>query len=146
MKIQVSPEDEWLLTAHKWVLDAHGYACRGERAGGKFRRILLHRLISGAPQGVIVDHIDGDRLNNRRENLRLCGNAENLRNRKTPKNNKTGYKGVSRDARRNKYQAIIKAENKKHYLGSFDTPEKAALAYNAAAIRLHGEFARLNSI
>ena len=99
----------------------------------------LSRSIMNAPEGMVVDHINGNRLDNRRKNLRICSQAENLRNRKRNKNCSSGFKGVY--ARRNRCQARITARGKCHYLGSFKTPEAAHEAYCKAARSLHGDFA-----
>lgn len=88
-----------------------------------------------------VDHINGDRHDNRISNLRLASSSENQRNRKRPKNNTSGYKGVSWIEHYQMWQATIKFDGKNKYLGRFDTPEEASDAYNKAALRHHGEFA-----
>jgi lambda repressor-like predicted transcriptional regulator len=93
-----------------------------------------------------VDHINGNRLDNRRENLRICTQHENNRNIWKPDQNRSGYKGVSFDARRSQWRARIKDQNgKEKWLGYFDTPEVAYGAYCAAAKECHGEFANLGS-
>ena len=97
-----------------------------------------------APAGLDVDHIDGDGLNNRRSNLRACTHTENGRNRKLSKNNTSGLKGVNaREA--GKWQAMIKTSGRILHLGVFDSKMEAAKAYDAAALRLYGEFARTNA-
>lgn len=88
-----------------------------------------------------VDHINGDPLDNRRCNLRVCSQAQNTRNRRMKR---LGYKGVSN--RKGRYYAGIRYNGKDHHLGVYDTPEKAALAYNKAAVALFGEYACLNVI
>ncbi len=92
----------------------------------------------------LVDHIDGDALNNRRDNLRLCNSSENAFNRDLPAHNTTGYKGVSRNSEgaRRPYQASITLNRKKIYLGSYYTPQEAARAYEQAARRIAGDFHR----
>jgi hypothetical protein len=104
----------------------------------------MHRQILGAPPGQQVDHINGDTLDNRRVNLRLATHGQNQHNRGKYRNNKSGYKGVSWDKAAGKWRAQIKFNNKKYNLGRYHDPIEAALAYDAAAIRLHGAFARLN--
>lgn len=95
---------------------------------------------------ILVDHIDGNRLNNRRYNLRTCDNHGNCRNRGKSKNNQSGYKGVFLRKKTGTWICSITKNRKKVFLGDFKTKEEAALAYNEAAIRLHGEFAKLNEI
>jgi len=105
---------------------------------------LLHRLLLTAPDNLLVDHINGDRRDNRKENLRLCVAAENTRNKSIQKNNQSGLKGVSK--RGNYYIARISHNGKPFYLGTYKTKEKAARVYNRAAQKFHGEFARLNEL
>ena len=109
---------------------------------------LMHRVIMNPPKGMEVDHINGDCLDNRRCNLRVCTGAENCKNRPMRPSNTTGFKGVVRrdNNRKNPYTSSIKSDGKLHHLGYYPTPEAAAAAYNEAAKRLHGEFARLNVI
>jgi hypothetical protein len=106
--------------------------------------LALHRLIMNPPKGMMVDHINGDGLDNRRANLRVCTNAENGRNQRLSKNNKSGYKGVSWFKRDKKWRSKIKHEGKSRCIGLFDCPEKAARAYDAVAKELFGEYANLN--
>lgn len=91
-----------------------------------------------------VDHINGNRSDNRIINLRLATNSENLRNRLKPRNNTSGYKGVSYIKRYDIYQATIRVEGKNKFLGRFASPEAAADAYQRAALKHHGEFANLD--
>lgn len=88
-----------------------------------------------------VDHINGDGLDNRRSNLRVCTRSQNAANRVMPRK-KHPYRGVLRDRKR--FRAYINANGQRTNLGSFDSPADAALCYDAAARRLHGEFAVLN--
>jgi len=115
----------------------------GSERGGRSAE-FLHRLILDCPEGMVIDHINGNGLDNRTENLRTCSHAENMRNRKRHKNNKSGYKGVYRDCRRERLQwrAQIRFEGKKLSIGSYETPEEAHKAYMIEAKNLHKEFAR----
>lgn len=106
--------------------------------GGKRRFVLMHRFIMGAPKDYQVDHIDGNTLNNQRSNLRFATASQNAFNRRMPKNNRTGYRGVY--WYRGIYAAQIAHGGKPIWLGSFTDPEMAAAAYRNAAIRLFGEF------
>lgn len=94
------------------------------------------------PGEYCIDHINGNKLDNRICNLRLCTHAENMRNRKINTNSSSGLKGVSFDKSKNRWRAVIKFQNKSITIGRFDTPELAHLAYCKAAAELHGEFAR----
>lgn len=110
---------------------------------------LAHRIAwkmaSGSDPGEFeVDHIDGDPQNNRPENLRLATHGQNQTNGRAFRNNKCGYRGVYFHSRRRKWTAQINHMKKAHSLGFFDTPEAAAAAYNKAALKLFGEFAKPN--
>lgn len=89
-----------------------------------------------------IDHINGNRSDNRISNLRLASQSQNRQNSKTPKNNTSGYKGVSCDTRHGTWRARIFVNNKDKYLGTFKTKEQASEAYIDAAKKYHGEFAR----
>jgi len=137
------------LMQWKWYVARHGpnswYAVRGTGGHGNKRMLLMHRAIMNASDGVFVDHIDGDGLNNVDENLRLCTMTENNHNKKINKNNSTGFKGVHKHIGKPKpYEASIGVDNRKVSLGYFYTPEEAALAYDAAARNIYGVFARTN--
>jgi hypothetical protein len=93
-------------------------------------------------KGEIVDHIDSNTLNNRRENLRLATYSQNSMNTRISSRNTSGYKGVSVDATGNSWRAQIKAEGEIKYLGLYSTPEEAHEAYKIAAVKYFGEFAR----
>jgi hypothetical protein len=105
--------------------------------------ILMHRVIMGAGRGQIVDHIDGNGLNNRRGNLRFATHSQNSQNRKLPKNNTSGAKGVYWDKSKNAWRARIWAHGEEFFLGTYASIDAASAAYCDAAKRLHGEFARL---
>lgn len=92
--------------------------------------------------GLVVDHKDGNTLDNRRENLRICTNAWNAVNRRALKNKSAPYKGV-RAKRTGKFDAIITIDKKQIYLGTFKSPESAKDAYDKAAEVLHGEYRRI---
>jgi hypothetical protein len=141
--IQVSPEDEHLLNEHRWRLNNYGYVVRyegGTRCKTPIKAYLLHRVIVGAQPGQIVDHINGDKLDNRRENLRICSHAENMRNRRKHKNNTTGYPNVER--RGGKYLARVRVNGKTHKKCGFDTPEAAYEHSKAMVAALHGQFSK----
>ena len=123
-----------------------GYKRRGEMYGRSHKLFYIHRLIMEAPSGKIVDHINHDIYDNRRVNLRICNNSENIMNSRISTKSTTGYKGVSIDKGNTKriYYAAIMKNYKKYFLGSFYTAEEAALAYDKKARELFGEFAYLN--
>jgi hypothetical protein len=111
------------------------------------KTMLLHRLIMNCHEkGFYVDHINKDILDNRKENLRVCTNAENCQNRKIRSTNTSGYKGVSFVKHINKWQARIYVNKVEINLGYFVNKNDAAIAYNNAAIQHHKQFAVLNVI
>lgn len=126
----VDDEDRWVLD-RKWYKSPFGYVVA-------HKRLILHREIMQVSSGQEIDHINRDKLDNRKSNLRICTRAENNRNRGTFSNNKTGLKGAYK--RRNKYQSIIRHNGKTFYLGTFDTAELAHKAYINKAKELHGVF------
>lgn len=145
----VDDEDyEMLSSIGKWSLNA-GYAARTQRSketDGKQKFISMHRLILNAPKEYIVDHINGNKLDNRKSNLRLCTDSQNLKNQGKRKANTSGYKGVFWHIRQNRWIAKLYSNKKCIYLGMYDCPIEAAKAYNAGALKHHGEFANLNQI
>ncbi len=130
------------LNTHKWFANCNGYAARMVD-----RRIsFMHREVLLTPEGLYTDHINGDRLDNRRCNLRICSNRQNFLNRKLEIRNKSGYKGVCWNKQNNKWQAKIEINDKKIYLGFFLNKLEAARAYNVGAKKYFGDFARLNDL
>lgn len=99
------------------------------------KHIYLHRYIMNCPKGKYVDHINHNTLDNRKQNLRITNNADNLRNGEIRVNNKTGIKGVYFDNKRNKYVANIKVNYKGIFLGRFDTLEEATQVRKEAEIK-----------
>ncbi len=126
------------LDRHRWNMNRGGYAVRSE--GG--RPILMHRVIASAPPGLEVDHINRNRLDNRRCNLRLTDHTGNMRNCSRNRRNTSGYKGVRRLG--NRWAARLKCDGEWCCLGWFNTPEEAAVAYDLMAMALFGEFAATN--
>ncbi len=117
----------------------HGgfYACIRHKNG---RRVALHRIVTGAKPGQHVDHINGDTLDNRRCNLRLCEHRENARNSKKRRHSQQPYKGIVQ--RRGGWNATIVLDGVEIRTCLLPTPELAARVYDAMALRYHGEFAR----
>ncbi len=104
----------------------------------------MHRQIMKAPKGLEVDHINGNILDNRRENLRLATHSENNHNRSKYSCNRSGLKGVFWYPRANKFQASIRVHGELLYLGLYKKAEDAARAYDEAAVLYHGQFAKPN--
>lgn len=103
----------------------------------------LHRVIAAPKAGYHVDHINGNGLDNRRENLRVTTMSQNLMNQRKSRANTSGFKGVSFHKQRQKWRACIKKDGKYMHLGLFNTPEAAYAAYCEASAKLHGEFGRV---
>lgn len=142
--ILVDPEDKELLNGSNWFIGVNGYVVRNCRKGDKKSQELLHRLIMKCESGEYVDHINLDRLDNRRSNLRKCSNQQNSWNSGLSKANRSGYKGVSWHKQCSKWTVRIKANGKHHSLGLHVNKVEAAKAYDNAAKEYFGEFARLN--
>lgn len=107
----------------------------------------LHRFLMNCPKGKVVDHINGNGLDNRKENLRICTHRENLYNHKPHKNSKNLHKGVVfYKNKRKPYYSFIHVNGKTRYLGCYINAEEAALAYNQAAIKYFGNYAKLNEV
>ncbi len=130
---------EW-LSQYKWYAGADGYAIRTEKG----KRIFMHRQIMDPREGMLVDHIDRNQANNCRANLRLCTRSQNMRNRGKPASTSSRFKGVSLHKRSGKWHAYITFKRVRIWLGSFLDEVEAARAYDAKAVELFGEFARLN--
>lgn len=139
----VDDADFVTLSQHLWHYVTPGYVVRNVHVGPDHRRHTerMHRVILGAQLGEVVDHINGDGLDNRRENLRLASHQENTWNQKK-RPGRSIYKGVS--WLQGMWGAHIRVDNVLMYLGRFPTQAEAAEAYNRAAIEHFGEFARLN--
>ena len=139
----VDDEDFSILNKHKWTVNNTGHVWRNGVKDRKNHGISISRFIMGFPKDC-VDHINGNLLDNRKSNLRICKLEDNAKNKTIYKNNKSGFKGVVRH--KGRWQASIAVDKKDIYLGMFQDKDKAALAYNEAAKKYHGEFAKLNII
>jgi hypothetical protein len=107
--------------------------------------VSLHRIILNSPPNLLVDHKNGHTLDNRRENLRLATRSQNVHNKcKTQSKTSSKFIGVSFEKRRGRWDVRIRHEGKQIWIGTFDNEIDAAKAYDAAARKYHGEFARLN--
>jgi hypothetical protein len=146
MVANVDDEDYEYLNQWKWQArkSRRDYcAIRRERRGhGRKVTFYMHRIIMNAPEGVMIDHKNHNPLDNRRSNLRYCDYSQNNANRRSTGSSK--YLGVH--LKNGRPVAQIKTNNKVLYLGSYNTEEDAALAYNEAANKYHGEFANLNVV
>lgn len=136
--VLVSDVDYDSIRLREWFVNSDGYAV-SFKSDGFFS---MHRFITGAPCDIVIDHINGDRLDNRRSNLRPATFSQNMANRAGW--SKTGYRGVSVHKQSGKYQAFVRKDGKNRHLGLFDEAEDAARAYDNAAWEIWGEYARLN--
>lgn len=174
---QVDDEDYEWLNQYKWVtitapttnyasssLNAYGtkFLRNREFPRKKLQRLAMHRILLGASAWQLVDHIDGNGLNNQKSNLRLATIQQNTRNRKNNRNSMSKYKGVTLYRGVNRYRlksGELKVYEPRHrwgakiiingiqtHLGVFEKEDDAAIAYNNAALKHYGEFARLNVI
>lgn len=130
------------LNRWKWYCNEAGYAARNLDQVTPHTILLMHRVILDAQPGELVDHINGDTLDNRRENLRLVDGYQNQHNRRATQGRP--YKGVSWYKRKSKWQARIQAYGRSYHLGYYKDPLEAALVYDAASQHLHGVYGRLN--
>jgi hypothetical protein len=144
--IKFDEQDRDIISRYTWSVVKH-------KGGLKYAycqktKTFLHRLLIKTDNKTYIDHINGNGLDNRRCNLRVCTHTENMQNRKMHKNNTSGYKGVYQDkrAKNKKWVAVIRCNGVKHFLGIFTEKIEAAKAYNSGAIRYFGEFARINKI
>lgn len=150
----ISVDDNWRELVSKYFAGAKNPNCFylkvGKRDGYVYVILdkeirLLHRAVLNYYGKLTVDHIDGNLLNNKTENLRICTQKENVRNRRIPKNNTTGFKGIY-ITKHNTFASQIKVDGKNIHLGTYKLPQDAAKAYDEAAIKYFGSFARTNKM
>lgn len=137
----------WLVS-YKWRLDTHGYPTTSvfDVTARKSTNLLLHRMVTNAPKGVVVDHRRRNVLDARRCMLRFANYAQNSANRRRLRRKLSAkYRGVTKH-KTGRWQAQCKHADRNYYLGLFDTQEEAARAYNEKARRVWGPFALLNRI
>jgi hypothetical protein len=151
----VDDEDFERVNQYNWSysnMSGNQYALRSvTKDDGKRTSQLLHRFIMGEeniPKGMLIDHKDGDGLDNRRSNLRVATHTQNIINTKRPRKDikSSKYKGVHWDKERNKWASHVVVNKKRIYLGRFDSEKEAGLAYDIASEKHHGEFASNNGL
>lgn len=141
-KVAIVDDDDFeRLSHHKWHISLKGYARRSLH--NPERKEYMHRVVIGASEDENVDHINRDRLDNRKCNLRLCSDRENCYNR-SKRSVTSQYKGVTWNKRNKKWQAQITIDGKNRYLGLFVDEADAARAYDKFARQHQGRFANLN--
>ncbi len=144
----VDDEDFIELNKHSWHLNA-GYATRNIRVTpgrkGKHKSLLLHRVIANTPKDLLTDQINGNKLDNRRCNLRYATKSQNAANTPIRKVGVSGYRGVHLHKRTAKWVANIKIDKKTKNLGYYASAREAADIYDKAALIEYGEFAVFNN-
>jgi hypothetical protein len=139
----VDPADADRLAHRSWWLHPDGYAASDITSGTGKVIAYLHREILAPPPGLVVDHINGNRLDNRRANLRVATPSENNANsRDRPR--RSGYRGVYWHRQAERWVSQISVNGRLRHLGLFDDPEEAAKAYDVAARAAWGPYARTN--
>lgn len=147
---KVDPADYKRLRGYEWLAKKsnksfYARGCVEDSKTAKMKATYLHQKILQVPQGLVVDHINHDGMDDRRANLRAATRAQNIRNRKKfAKSSGSKYKGIYFRKKTRKWEATITFERKKIFLGYFRDEIDAAKAYDRAARKYHGEFASLN--
>lgn len=138
----VDDEDYERFGSFRWWCQSEGYACGRHTGSWKDSGVYLHKLIVNPPAGYFVDHINGNRLDNRRCNLRICTRQQNNANKRKYEN-QSGYKGVQPNGKSG-WGAFIVFNKTKIWMGTYQDKEEAAWVYDQAALQLFGEFAKTN--
>lgn len=146
LDVLIDDEDYEYLSQFKWHLAKRGYAVRSTWANNKPDTIYMHREIMQTPRGMDTDHIDLNKINNQRSNLRICTRSQNMANlRKIKKSrSRSKYTGVSK--KNGRWFPYVMKDGKMYYMGTFETEKEAVEARNAKALELFGEYATLNDI
>ncbi|ALC11214.1 HNH endonuclease [Sphingopyxis sp. 113P3] len=141
----IDAEDVHLVEGNCWsVVIGNTGICYAKRTTNADGLILMHRMILNAPVGAIVDHKNGNGLDNRKANLRIATLKQNAQNRRKRRGTAGALKGACWDADRNTWVSGIYIEGRKVHLGSFETEQGAHEAYCRAATDAFGEFARFS--
>lgn len=149
--VLIDTEDLELVSSYKWHIDNYGYAVHSVwKKDVNLPKIRMHRLILGIEDQRKVDHANGNPSDNRKCNLRICTQAENLRNKRKQQYTRgaasSKYKGVYWAKDHDKWRVRVNLNGKSTHVGLFIDEKEAALAYNAKALELHGIYAKLNEI
>lgn len=148
MSAQVDAADAALVSGFKWQAAHHNGRWYTQAAvPGRRGPISMHRLLMGPGKGLMVDHVNGDGLDNRRSNMRVCTHTENMWNQRVQQTERkiSRFKGVTWKARGKPWGAAIQQNGARLFIGSYRTEEEAARAYDAAAKVFHGRFACTNA-
>lgn len=139
---KVDDEDFERCLPFPWFLNRRGYVVYSPDSGKHY--VWLHRFIIGSLDNYLIDHINRDKTDNQRSNLRFVTPSQNAQNRKLNNDNSSGFRGVAWNFHHQKFQAYIRVQGKQKHLGYFKTKEEAAVEYNKAALANFGECAALN--
>jgi hypothetical protein len=136
------------LNIRSWQLNNSGYPSRTERVNGRAYILFMHHVIMPKIEGLQIDHINRNKLDNRRENLRYVTNEQQLANKGSHKDSLSKYKGVyyNHKNKYSKWMASISIDGKSVCLGSYDSEVVAAKAYNIASKNIHGDYAFQNDV
>ena len=145
-EILISISDYDLVSKYTWRVSPYNYVETTTYDKGNRKNLRLSRLLTDCPSNMVVDHINNNRLDNRRENLRVCTSQQNNLNVKKYSTSKSKYKGVTFCKNTNKWRAKTKHLGKTISLGYYDTEEEGALAYNKYMLEHHKNFAQLNIV
>jgi len=139
-KVMVDDEDFNYLKQWKWHISWNGYAVRCSSAKNVCKTFYMQKEIMKTPKGLYTDHINRNKLDNRKENLRFCNKSQNGFNRGRQINNTSGYKGVTFEKYTNKWATRIKVNGKSKTIGRYNNPLEASIAYEKMAKEVCGEF------
>ena len=143
-KKTIIDDSDWEIVKNfSWHFSC-GYAVRSIKIDGNNGTLALHRFLMNTPKGFDTDHINGDKLDNRRSNLRICTRSQNSMNSRRKKYFTSKYKGVSWYKRDKCWRSYVNLSGKQFHLGYFDSEIQAAKAYDMKAIEIYGNFACLN--
>ena len=137
-----SESDKDTVESHKWHINKCGYVVRTQQKNNKHTCLYLHRVLMSPPSTKIVDHIDGNPLNNTRENMRVCFKQQNSMNQKKRCTNRSGFVGVCWDKRSSRWEASLTYKYKKKFLGYYNDKQDAIKARKEAEEKYFGEFNR----
>ena len=143
--ILIDNSDYEMLMQYNWCI-ADGYAITSLEINGIKTTKRMHQFLLDTLSGLEIDHIDNNRLNNQRKNLRMVTHQQNMMNKSKQNGCSSKYKGVCWDNSRNKWISYIKKNNRCKHLGRFNNEKDAANAYNERAKELFGEYANLNEV
>ena len=141
----IDDEDFERINKYNWIISSNGYAVHYKSKNRKYLGIIrMHRIILDTPRDKFIDHINGNKLDNRKQNLRFATNSQNQANAKIRSTNKSGFRGVSFHNWSGKWIVGIKVMGKSINLGYFSNPKEAAMAFDDAAKIYQGKFAKTN--